>query len=363
MGRAKLNMELITKEKSRNVTFKKRKDGLIRKIHEFTTLCDVSACMIIYGPKQEKGSVEPEIWPQKLEEVNRIIGIYKAKNKDSGNKTYGLSDFFHDRRRKIEDELAKQRKKTLEAKYPMWLKSMDLWTEARLRAFAVALIDKVDYVKSRIEFLSRNREGLDMNLMDFRLAQSYIFNSPGVMRGVELEIFNQQDVNPIEMHVPIHYPTNTDHHHHQHHHQDLHATNQNSTTMLLRNDNNRCMQFGGSASINSSSNNNNIQYCSSYKGHVFYDYDSAGRGMMDPAAVICHNTKPLARFYGPSVPVPIPVVQPPMPYMQMMPSMPVPPPVPYMQFPMSWENSCGGDGQEDSVSPEYHMNHNRARYY
>ncbi|KAL6515225.1 hypothetical protein OROHE_018857 [Orobanche hederae] len=351
MGRAKLNMELITKEKSRNVTFKKRKEGLIRKMHEFTTLCDVSACMIIYGPKQEKGSVEPEIWPQNMEEVNRIIGIYKAKSKDSGNKTYGLSDFFHDRRRKIEDELAKQRKKTLEAKYPMWQKSMDLWTEARLRVFAAALSDKVDHVKSRIEFLSRNREGLDMNLMDFRLAQSYIFNY-------------QQDVSshvkPTEMHVPIHYPTNTDHHHH-HQHQELHATNHNSTTMLLMNDNNRCLQFGGAASSNS--NNSNIQYCSSYKRQLLYDYDSVGRGMMDPAAVICHNTKPLARFYGPSVPVPIPVVPPPVPYMQMMPSMPVLPPVPYVQFPTSGENSCGGDGQEDSVSHQYHMNHNRARYY
>ncbi|KAL2460568.1 MADS box transcription factor [Abeliophyllum distichum] len=69
MGRAKLNMELIGKEKSRNITFKKRKEGLMRKMHEFTTLCDVSACMIIYPPKQDKNTVEPEIWPQSIEEL------------------------------------------------------------------------------------------------------------------------------------------------------------------------------------------------------------------------------------------------------------------------------------------------------
>ncbi|KAL0335275.1 UNVERIFIED_CONTAM: Agamous-like MADS-box protein [Sesamum radiatum] len=160
-------MELISKEKSRNITFKKRKEGLIRKMHEFTTLCDVSACMIIYGPKQDKGgSNDPEIWPQDLDEVRRIIDIYKSKNRDSGNKTFGLSDFFHDRKRKIEDELAKLRKKNMEAKYPTWLEFMNSRTEPQFRQFAAALSNKAEYVNSRIEFLKRSsKEGFsDMNV-------------------------------------------------------------------------------------------------------------------------------------------------------------------------------------------------------
>ncbi|KAL3843668.1 hypothetical protein ACJIZ3_001071 [Penstemon smallii] len=170
MGRAKLNMELITKEKSRHITYKKRKEGLMRKMHEFTTLCDVSACMIIYGPKQEKGtSSEPEIWPKNLEEVQRIIGIYKSKNKDSSNKTFGLSDFFHDRKRKIEDELAKLRKKNMEAKYPTWFEFLNNLPETDLRNFASNLNVKAETAKTRIEELKRMKEGLDMsyNLLDF----------------------------------------------------------------------------------------------------------------------------------------------------------------------------------------------------
>lgn len=37
---------------------KKREEGLIRKPHEFNTLCDVKSCMIIYNQNQS-----PEIWP------------------------------------------------------------------------------------------------------------------------------------------------------------------------------------------------------------------------------------------------------------------------------------------------------------
>ncbi|KAK6159654.1 hypothetical protein DH2020_003035 [Rehmannia glutinosa] len=288
-------------------------------MHEFTTLCDVSACMIIYGPKQEKGNnfTEPEIWPQNIDEVRRIIDIYKAKNKDSGNKTFGLSDFFHDRRRKIEEELAKLKKKNMESKYPTWLEFMNFMSEIRLREFAAGLSNKAEYVKSRIELLRRNKQGLidhhlDMNnLMDF---------------SAHHVVINQQ---------AIHYPT-IDHH-------------QNSMMMLLMNDqNDHCVQFGGAAS----SSSGNIQ-CASYKRQFFYE-SMAGRAVVDPM-VMSQSPKPLARYYGPTVPVPVPV---PTPYMQMMP-VPVPVPVP------TRENSNvhdGGDGQDDIVN-QYQMNYNRARYY
>ncbi|OVA10793.1 Transcription factor [Macleaya cordata] len=73
MGRAKLNMELIAKEKSRYTTFLKRKKGLKKKIYEFSTLCGVDACMILYAPKQGDRSIEPETWPNNLDETHRII--------------------------------------------------------------------------------------------------------------------------------------------------------------------------------------------------------------------------------------------------------------------------------------------------
>ncbi|KAL1544636.1 agamous-like MADS-box protein AGL82 [Salvia divinorum] len=149
MGRAKLKMELIEKEKSRNTTFKKRKEGLIRKLNEFTTLCDVNACMIIYGPNQGR----PEIWPpQNPEQVRRIIELYKSKN-SSGIKKISVVNFFKDRKKQIEEELTKLRRKNLEAKYPTRPDLLNVINEPQLRQLHAILTDKADYVRSRIELL------------------------------------------------------------------------------------------------------------------------------------------------------------------------------------------------------------------
>ncbi|KAL8027815.1 hypothetical protein ABFX02_14G121500 [Erythranthe guttata] len=225
MGRAKLNMELISKEKSRNVTFKKRKEGLIRKMHEFATLCDVSACMIIYAPpKQPNAAADaddqvPEIWPENTDQVRRIIDIYKSKKKDSGNKTFGLPDFFHDRKRKIDDELAKMRKKNREANYPTSADNLNL-NEAGLREFGARLSVRAQYVKSRIELLRRDKDGL-----------------------IGMGLINNHHPHPhypIEANIPVFNPNIN------HHHQELHCVSDNSMMNLLMNDDDddRYLQFG-----------------------------------------------------------------------------------------------------------------------
>nr|XP_043625829.1 agamous-like MADS-box protein AGL82 [Erigeron canadensis] len=100
MGRAKLRMELIPKEKTRITTYQKRKRGMIKKAKEFSTLCDVNTVMFILPPD----SNEPEVWPENPELIKKTIAFYKTKKGDSGKKTYALNDFFEDRKKKIKDE-------------------------------------------------------------------------------------------------------------------------------------------------------------------------------------------------------------------------------------------------------------------
>ncbi|XP_047979283.1 agamous-like MADS-box protein AGL82 [Salvia hispanica] len=163
MGRAKLKMELIEKEKSRNTTFKKRKEGLIRKLSEFTTLCDVKACMIIYGPKQSR----PEIWPpQNPEQVRRIIELYKSKNSGSV-KSFDVAEFFKERKKQIEDELKKLKRKNQEAKYPTRPDHLNVYNEQQLRHLHAALTSKAQCVKSRIEMLKmKQRPQTEQQLMN-----------------------------------------------------------------------------------------------------------------------------------------------------------------------------------------------------
>lgn len=53
-------MKLIESEKSRKATFQKRKNGIMKKAHELSTLCGVECCVIVYGPDNNR----PEIWPK-----------------------------------------------------------------------------------------------------------------------------------------------------------------------------------------------------------------------------------------------------------------------------------------------------------
>ncbi|CDO97614.1 unnamed protein product [Coffea canephora] len=338
MGRAKLNMELIGKEKSRHITFKKRKEGLMRKIHEFATLCDVDACMIIYGPKQESASMESGIWPENSDEISRMIDTYQGKSKDSATRVFGLQDFFQDRNKRVEDELDKVRKKAAEIQYPTWIDPMSHLSEMELRKFAAAVSDKIEVVDSRMEAICRGYDDDDDDhlhhhlllhnhhhnhysqiqnrylmtegsqqqpTIDFTAAATSYNNNDNarlsglIQRGVELELMNHQQVsigpapvNPVEMHVPMaHYPAAaTIHHqmneneHHHHHHQ---------------------VQLGGSAS--------SIQ-CASFK---YYGSSSGGGGGMVAGRgggvldnMVYNHPRPLARYYGPSVqPVVAPYVQ------------------------------------------------------
>ncbi|XP_024979035.1 agamous-like MADS-box protein AGL82 [Cynara cardunculus var. scolymus] len=170
MGRAKLKMELITKEKTRNTTYQKRKHGIIKKANEFTILCDVDTVMIVYPPN----SNHPEIWPENPNQINKTIASYKAKKSESGKRTYDLNDFFQDRKKKIEDELVKARKKNMEAKYSTWFEELNGLSEGQLRQFAVGLENKENIVRAHLELKKRS---LNMQ-MPFRFELEN--NQPGI---------------------------------------------------------------------------------------------------------------------------------------------------------------------------------------
>ncbi|KAG7552010.1 Transcription factor MADS-box superfamily [Arabidopsis thaliana x Arabidopsis arenosa] len=59
MGMKKVNLSLIANERSRKTSFMKRKNGILKKLNELSTLCGVQACALIYSPYQSV----PESWP------------------------------------------------------------------------------------------------------------------------------------------------------------------------------------------------------------------------------------------------------------------------------------------------------------
>lgn len=149
MGRAKLTMELIKKEKFRNLAFQKRKISVKKKVDELSTLCGVKAIMIIYGPKQTPVQEnQPEIWPENHSEVLEVIDKYKDQTTDERKKrTSFLSNFFEDRNKKAQDALTRLRKSNVQAKYPSWDERFNNFSEEKLIKIASFLENKLGCAK------------------------------------------------------------------------------------------------------------------------------------------------------------------------------------------------------------------------
>ncbi|KAA8530996.1 hypothetical protein F0562_005714 [Nyssa sinensis] len=247
MGRAKLSMELISNKKARHVTYEKRKKGLKKKIYEFTTLCGVEACMIVYGPKLDDRPIEPEIWPTDRNEVQLVINSYKKQSTDDRKKrTVDLSNFFEDRRRKLEDSVVKLRKKNDEAKFPTWDDRYNDLSEEQLRELGAILEIKHEAVKLKIEFIKGNQRLTALGLVR--------------RRSMQLEALQEQpftSLTPLNADVPVHYPLD----------QGLPFDQANSMAnpmmMMLMNDHS-CSQQGRASS-------SKALYAPTLNGPVYYD--------------------------------------------------------------------------------------------
>ncbi|XP_054776605.1 agamous-like MADS-box protein AGL8 [Prosopis cineraria] len=155
MGRGRLAMKLIEKEKSRKATFQKRKNGIMKKAHELSTLCGVDCCLVVYGPNSVDNL--PEIWPRDPREVHRIIKKYEVKIAEKSPKKYNVMEFFKDRKNKVEAEASKLQKERLRKLYPTWDSSFDRLDEEHLRMFVALLDSKIEDCKGRINMLKKKR--------------------------------------------------------------------------------------------------------------------------------------------------------------------------------------------------------------
>ena len=50
MGRVKLQIKRIENNTNRQVTFSKRRNGLIKKAYELSVLCDIDIALIMFSP-------------------------------------------------------------------------------------------------------------------------------------------------------------------------------------------------------------------------------------------------------------------------------------------------------------------------
>lgn len=107
MARKKMPLQYITKNPVRRATFKKRRANLMKKVSELATLCDVDACVVVYG----EGESHPEVFPPSATEATRILGRFQAMpDLERCKKMLDMEGFIRQRITKLKQQLEKARR-------------------------------------------------------------------------------------------------------------------------------------------------------------------------------------------------------------------------------------------------------------
>ncbi|WOL19783.1 agamous-like MADS-box protein AGL80 [Canna indica] len=110
MARKKVKLEWIVNDSARKATFKKRKKGLMKKVSELSTLCDVKACLIIYGPSEPHA----DVWPSMPDAMRVLARLKRLPEMEQSKKMMNQEALMRQRIRKLQEQLQKQDKENRE---------------------------------------------------------------------------------------------------------------------------------------------------------------------------------------------------------------------------------------------------------
>ncbi|XP_058782038.1 agamous-like MADS-box protein AGL80 [Vicia villosa] len=104
MAAKNIEVDYITDDSKRNTTFRKRKQGIIKKMDEITTLCGIDACGIIY----DENMSQPTIWPSK-DTFQTLMDKFRTLPESEQRKvTLDHEDFLKNTIAKDREKLIKQ---------------------------------------------------------------------------------------------------------------------------------------------------------------------------------------------------------------------------------------------------------------
>ncbi|XP_062114464.1 MADS-box transcription factor PHERES 2-like [Humulus lupulus] len=111
MTRRKIRLAWIENETARKASFKKRRAGLLKKMKELTTLCGVSAFIIINGPGE---SGPPAIWPS-VEEARELYQRFRSvPDVERCKKMVNQESYLRERSGKMAEQIRRQHRQNIE---------------------------------------------------------------------------------------------------------------------------------------------------------------------------------------------------------------------------------------------------------
>lgn len=159
--RKKIKLAWIKNDASRKQSFKKRKQGLVKKVQELTTLCGVSAFIVIQGPGEEF----PTVWPSPAVAHHLIQRFYNVPEMERCKKMVSQESYLRERITKMKDQVEKlfrSNKERLTAYVMHGItegKPLSQFTMTELGSVLWLLEDKMKEIKRRLEFYRRQPHG------------------------------------------------------------------------------------------------------------------------------------------------------------------------------------------------------------
>ncbi|KAK6231953.1 Transcription factor [Theobroma cacao] len=157
MTRKKVKLAWITNDSTRRASLKKRRLGLLKKVSELTTLCDVNACVIIYSPDE----IEPKVWPSHNVVKQQLIWFRSIPELNRQKKMMNQETYLKGKVTKVQEQLTKleRRNKDVEMAHLTHQinqgKRLDELNLSELRGLTWLVEENMKEIKKRIEFLER----------------------------------------------------------------------------------------------------------------------------------------------------------------------------------------------------------------
>lgn len=197
MGRPKLILKPIPNGRDRDLAFTKRKKALMTKMTEFSNVCGVKACMIMYDGNY--GDAPPLTWPQDDPiEVHSIIKRYESIKNEKLPKNFDLNNFFEIRKNMVDNDISKVQKETLKIKYPTWHPSFNNLGVEELRNFIARLDIKLEACNQRNEMSKHNHQNeANFNFMQSMVQSDSVAPNPSQLNFMQEISQNQFSLAPM----------------------------------------------------------------------------------------------------------------------------------------------------------------------
>ncbi|VVA31257.1 PREDICTED: agamous MADS-box [Prunus dulcis] len=155
MTRKKVKLAWITNDSARKTSFRKRKEGLLKKLSELSILCDVSGFAIIYGPDDK----EPVVWPSRPIAEELLARFQRIPEVDRCKKMMNQETYLDDRLAKLKEQLTKTHRKNKEMEMNIIMsqiqegKPLNEFGTCELTCLVLFLEEKIKEIWKRIKYL------------------------------------------------------------------------------------------------------------------------------------------------------------------------------------------------------------------